>query len=153
LLLALLLLAAAIDGAAGDGALVVVTHPGVAASAAQGRNLADVFRRKLLVDARGNRLVPVNLPGRDPLRRAFSSAVLGRQPEDMESYWNERYFHGISPPPVVASVEAVLRFVAATPGAVGYVPACAVDGRVVVAAELEVGNLPAVSCARRSVEP
>jgi hypothetical protein len=139
------------QGIAAEGALAIVAHPDVAPDSARGRNLVDLFRRKLVVDARGNRLVPVNLPGSDPLRRAFSLAVLGLPPEDMESYWNERYFHGISPPPVVASVEAVLRFVAATPGAVGYVPRCAADGRVVVLAEIVVSGLPDAPCAADTV--
>ncbi len=134
-------------GLAADGTLAIVAHADVTPASARGRNLADLFRRKLLVDARGNRLVPVNLPGSDPVRRAFSLAVLGLPPEEMESYWNERYFHGVSPPPVVASAEAVLRFVAATPGAVGYVPRCAVDARVVVVAEIAVSGVPDAPCA------
>ncbi|MEQ8660459.1 MAG: hypothetical protein RLW62_06545 [Gammaproteobacteria bacterium] len=123
-----------------------MAHPDVDPDSARGRNLADLFRRKLLVDARGNRLVPVNLPGRDPLRRAFSLAVLELPPEEMEGYWNERYFHGVSPPPVVASTEAVLRFVAATPGAVGYVPNCAVDARVAHVGDITVSGVPADPC-------
>ncbi len=39
---------------------------------------------------------------------------------------------GISPPHVVASQEAVMRFVANTPGVIGYVAACKVDKRVKV---------------------
>jgi hypothetical protein len=58
--------------------------------------------------------------------------VFGVDPDMMENYWNEQYFRGISPPPVVASSEAMLRFVEATRGAVGYVPSCEVDSRVVV---------------------
>lgn len=133
--------------AAADATLAIIAHPNVAPASARGRNLVDLFRRKLIVDARGDRLVPVNLPGRDPVRRAFSLAILEMPPEDMESYWNERYFHGISPPPVVASVEAMLRFVAATPGAVGYVPRCALDARVALVAEIEVSGLSADPCA------
>jgi hypothetical protein len=42
----------------------------------------------------------------------------------MERYWNEQYFKGISPPFVLSSMEAVRRFVASTPGAIGYVLDC-----------------------------
>ncbi|MCC7120335.1 MAG: hypothetical protein IT493_02155 [Gammaproteobacteria bacterium] len=94
------------------------------------RELAAIFKRRRRVDAEGAALVPVNLPAPAPLRIAFSRAVFAQDPADLDPYWNERYFHGISPPHVVNSIEAMLRFVAATPGAVGYVPACRADARV-----------------------
>ncbi|MGZ8244148.1 hypothetical protein [Methylomagnum sp.] len=89
-----------------------------------------VYHRKSLVDGQGKRWIPVNLPAADPLRRAFSMAVFESLPEDQEDYWNQQYFHGVNPPDVLASEEAVLRFVAATPGAIGYVRAGRADGRV-----------------------
>jgi hypothetical protein len=91
-----------------------------------------IYNRKSLVDPKGNRWIPVNLPASDPLRRAFSLAVFDALPEEQEEYWNIQYFHGINPPRVLASEEAAIRFVAATPGAVGYVRARLVDGRVKV---------------------
>jgi ABC-type phosphate transport system substrate-binding protein len=91
-----------------------------------------IFNRKSLVDKQGHRWIPVNLPAADPLRRAFSLAVFDALPEDLEEYWNNQYFHGINPPEVLASEEAVLRFVAATPGAIGYVRAPLADRRVKV---------------------
>ncbi|QJD31290.1 hypothetical protein GNH96_02295 [Methylococcus geothermalis] len=89
-----------------------------------------IFKRKSMVDAYGGRWVPVNLPAAHPLRRLFSLTVFDALPEEMEEYWNERYFQGINPPEVLSSEEAVLRFVAATPGAVGYGRAAQVDARV-----------------------
>lgn len=91
-----------------------------------------IFNRKRLVDPQGQRWIPVNLPATDPLRRGFSQALFDALPEDLEDYWNNQYFHGIRPPEVLASEEAVLRFVTATPGAIGYVRAPLVDQRVKV---------------------
>lgn len=91
-----------------------------------------VFNRKSLVDSEGKRWIPVNLPASHPLRRAFSQGVFHALPEDLEEYWNVQYFHGINPPEVLASEEAVLRFVAGTEGAIGYVRASLVDRRVKV---------------------
>lgn len=91
-----------------------------------------VFKRKSMVDTYGGRWIPVNLPAANPLRRMFSLSVFDALPEDMEEYWNEQYFQGINPPEVLSSEEAVLRFVAATPGAVGYIPASRADARVKV---------------------
>lgn len=91
-----------------------------------------VFKRKSMVDTYGGRWIPVNLPAANPLRRMFSLSVFDALPEDMEEYWNEQYFQGINPPEVLSSEEAVLRFVASTPGAVGYIPASRADSRVKV---------------------
>jgi len=93
-------------------------------------DLARIFRRKLRVSATGRVLVPVNLPVSHPLRQAFTRALLGHSPESMRDYWNEQYFHGISPPYVLASQEAVIRFVSHTPGAIAYILDCRLDARV-----------------------
>ena len=95
-------------------------------------DLALIYRRKKLFWDGGARINPVNLLASDPLRQLFSRAILGKSPAEMEGYWNTMYFNGISPPHVLASPEAVLRFVAQTPGAIGYVPFCDADARVKV---------------------
>jgi len=94
--------------------------------------LAAIYRRKRNYWEDGTKIQPVNLPADNPTRRAFSKAVLGYAPEELEQYWNDRYFHGVLPPYVLSSEEAVLRFVAETPGAIGYVPYCDADKRVTV---------------------
>ena len=91
-----------------------------------------IFQRKVEIDPAGNRWIPLNLPVQDPIRRAFSLALFDQLPEDMETYWNEQYFQGIAPPQVLGSEEAVIRFVAATPGAIGYIDRHSVDQRVKV---------------------
>lgn len=95
--------------------------------------VALIFRRKKLFWSDGSRVAPVNLPANHALRQAFSRIVLGLSPEEMEKYWNNMYFHGTSPPFVLSSEEAVMRFVAQTTGSIGYVSYCDVDARVKVA--------------------
>ena len=116
------------------------TEPAIAVVIASGKvrqlgvaELALIYRRKKLFWNEGVRVAPINLQANDPLRQLFSQRVLHTSPEEMERYWNGMYFNGISPPHVVASAEAVLRIVAQTPGAVGYVAYCDVDPRVQVA--------------------
>jgi ABC-type phosphate transport system substrate-binding protein len=144
--LMLLVLAGAARPAVAETIAVIV-----AADSAYNRidkdTLADIYRRKVRLDDDGQAWVPVNLPATDPLRRAFSMILFGREPEDMEQYWNAQYFHGVSPPFVLASAEAVLRFVAKTQGAIGYVEACRVDARVKVLAHLSVpsGEAPGLA--------
>ncbi len=119
-------------------AVLVIAAPGSEPAAITGDELALVYRRqKTLVD--GTRVQPVNLPAAHPLRRWFSQQVLGQPPEAMEGYWRDLYFNGVVPPFVLASEEAVIRFVAATPGAIGYVSACPGDKRVRVLMQLDGG--------------
>ncbi len=84
-----------------------------------------MLRRRFWAD--GRRIAPVNLPASDSIRDRFSRAILGQSPRDLADYWNDLYFHGVEPPPVMESQQAVQLYVARTPGAVGYVTAGALD--------------------------
>jgi len=92
--------------------------------------LASIFLRKTLLWAGGEPIRPVNLAAVHPLRRLFSEWVSGLEPEDLDDYWNDQYFHGVFPPYAVASEEAAIRYVSESAAAIGYVSACAVDERV-----------------------
>jgi ABC-type phosphate transport system substrate-binding protein len=89
-----------------------------------------IYLRKKDYWANGKHIHAVNLPADHPVRLQFSSRILGSLPSAQTDYWNGVYFHGISPPYVVNSEEAVVRYVADTNGAIGYVQACNVDSRV-----------------------
>lgn len=91
--------------------------------------LSLIYWRKKQYWQGGVRIHPVNLHAEHPLRLIFSKAVLGNLPAEQTTYWNGLYFHGTSPPYSVQSEEAVLRYVATTKGAIGYVDACKVDTR------------------------
>ena len=89
-----------------------------------------IYWRKQLYWPKGQRIKPVNLRPDHPLRQQFSQIILGSPPKKQIDYWNGQYFNGILPPYSVNSEEAVLRYVAQTSGAIGYVDACHVDSRV-----------------------
>jgi hypothetical protein len=121
---------------AAELSIVTIVAPGSPHRSSKSADLASIFRRLLRFTKTGEAIVPVNLPLSDPLREGFTLSLYGVKPEAMEAYWNERYFHGVSPPHVVASSEAMLRFVASTPNAIGYVLSCQVDERVVILTSL-----------------
>ena len=141
LLATLVLVGANIPEASATGnevAIAVVVGRGQAGSAPLSPALvAGIFARKRQLWRDRSPIVPVNLPASHPLRRNFSRWVFDKTPEEMQDYWNDQYFHGVVPPPVLASEEAVLRFVASTPGAIGYVSTCVADRRVEVLAVLQ----------------
>jgi hypothetical protein len=101
-------------------------------------NLTDIFLKRIQVDDDRHAIVPLNLGSTDPLRITFSLSLLGERPGDRQRYWTERYFQGIAPPYTVNSQEAMLRYVADTAGAIGYVVSCQVDSRVHIAAHLPI---------------
>lgn len=119
----------------------VITAPGATERRLTSESISLIFRRKQNYWENGTRIQPVNLPPANSLRRAFSQSVLGHRPEGMEDYWRAMYFHGVLPPHVLASEEAVIIFVSSTPGAIGYVSACVPQHGVDVV--LMVGELPA----------
>jgi hypothetical protein len=93
-------------------------------------DLASVYWRKKLYDNHGNPLHPANLSSDHPLRLRFSQQVLHSSPRSQVGYWNELYFHGTQPPYTVESQEAMIRYVAYTENAIGYIDACKIDERV-----------------------
>ena len=108
--------------------IAIVVNSDELAVAANELNL--IYWRKQLYWPKGQRIKPVNLRPEHPLRQQFSQIILGSPPKKQIDYWNGQYFNGILPPYSVNSEEAVLRYVAQTSGAIGYVDACRVDSRV-----------------------
>ena len=125
-----------------ESGIVVIMAPGSAPVKLAREQLALIFKAKKNFWEDGTRVQPVNLPVSHPVRRAFSMQIFKQNPEEMDDYWSDMYFHGVLPPFVLSSEEAVIRFVAATPGAIAYVSHCAADRRVVVILQID----SSVSC-------
>ena len=134
---ALVLVVLAGAASAGDTTpLAVVMHPTRHATLTRDDVALIYLRRKRFWDD-GTPIVPLNLAGGSPMRAAFTDAVLRQSERVLADYWNRQYFYGILPPATLASTEAVLRYVASDPNAIGYVPASAVDGSVAVLIRIE----------------
>lgn len=123
------LLSGIIQEASAEVLAVIVPHShGIHQT--ESNELSLIFWRKKLYWADGKRIQTLNYAANNPLRLQFSLSILKSAPETQTDYWNGLYFHGISPPHVVSSQEAMLRYVADTPGAIGYIDACKLDDRV-----------------------
>lgn len=94
--------------------------------------LTLIYLRKKLYSSEGKRIIPINLPSNHVVRKQFSSVILGGLPEAQAEYWNEAYYHGITPPHVVGSEDAAIKFVEITPSAIAYVNACKLNDAVKV---------------------
>ena len=83
---------------------------------------AKLFYKKQRAWPNGDAAVPVDLVEQSPVRRAFSTRVLGKDAGAMKGYWQQMIFTGKGVPPIEKASELeAIAFVAATPGAVAYV--------------------------------
>lgn len=136
LVLAILLLLFATPGSDAGDPLAVIVHPERQGTLSAG-DVAHIYLRRKRFWENGTPIVPLNLPSGTPLRGRFSTAVLGQTDAQLALYWNRQYFYGILPPSTLVSTEAVQRYVASDPNAIGYVPASEVGGSVRVVLRVE----------------
>lgn len=127
---------------AASSQMAIITAPGTPRLAFNQNTLRNIYLKKIFVDGSGQRLTPVNLPSGAPLRGAFAHTILHMDDGQLQDYWDKQYFQGVSPPYVLASPDAVVQFVAKTPGAIGYVAACQVDASVRVVMTVTLPSRP-----------
>src|SRR5690242_14052055 len=116
----MLLLCAGMRAASEPPALVVIVHP-TRIGTVDREEVTRIFRGRQRFWGDGSAVVPLNLPAGTPLRERFSRLVLHEDSAQLATEWNEQYFHGLLPPAVLASSDAVKRYVAYEPRAIGYV--------------------------------
>jgi ABC-type phosphate transport system substrate-binding protein len=134
-LLTLALFLVATSARPADVAIVVIVHP----SRNQPLPLDDVariFLKKQRFWDDGAPIVPLNREAESPLRERFSRRVFGMSSSALAAYWNDQYFLGTFPPVTLSSTEAVKRYVASDPNAIGYVETSSVDSTVRVVLDL-----------------
>jgi ABC-type phosphate transport system substrate-binding protein len=98
--------------------------------------LSSIFLKQAPKWNDGKAILPVDQSVRSEVRRSFSGDVLAQGIVEVQIYWQRRMGLGVTPPPVKASDEEVVAFVASTPGAIGYVSPAAVLPDTVRAVEL-----------------
>jgi len=116
--------------ASATDAIVVIVSGNSPDYSIQRVKLRDIYLKKIFLDDSGQPFIPVNLPPGNPLRRSVTEILFNKTIQQLQNYWNQRYFQGIAPPYVLDSQEAVVQFVAKTPGAIGYIASCRLDARV-----------------------
>ena len=108
------------------GGYQIVVNPSNPAAAVSAAQLSRMFLKKLPKWDHGATVVPVDQPAEAAVRAEFSKAVHGKAVAAVAAYWQQQIFAGRDVPPAEkAGDEAVLAFVRANPGAVGYVSAAA----------------------------
>lgn len=121
------------DAAAQAAPFVVVVHKQNPVSTISRADAAALFLKRAVRWPGGAAARPVNQPSRSLITVAFSAGVLRQAPSAVEAYWQQQIFSGrATPPPERPGDAAVVEYVAANPGAIGYVSAGAVTATVKV---------------------
>jgi ABC-type phosphate transport system substrate-binding protein len=107
--------------AAGAQDVVLVANKGVQISEIKDAALRAIFTGDKTRFPDGSHAVPVTLKG-GPVHEVFLRNHVGESPEEFRSQWNKVVFTGQGAmPKAFDSESALIEYVAATPGAVGYV--------------------------------
>jgi len=103
-------------------AFVVIVHPGNPTTSLSKGNLSKMFLKQKTSWGHGPAVTPVDHPVKSPVRRAFSSSVLGRSAPSIKAYWSQQIFSGRGVPPAQKrSDAAVVAHVLRKAGGIGYV--------------------------------
>lgn len=104
-----------------EGRYQIIVHPGVKGTQIPRTTLSSIFQKKAPRWGDGSPVLPVDQSMRSPVRQSFAADVLQQPMVEVQMFWSRRMARGVMPPPVKQTDEDVVKFVAATPGAIGYV--------------------------------
>jgi ABC-type phosphate transport system substrate-binding protein len=106
-----------------DARFRVIVHPGVKGAQIPRAALSSIFLKQAPKWGDGTAAQPVDQSLRSAVRMSFSADVLQQALVEVQVYWQRQIASGRVPPPVKASDEEIVSYVASTPGAIGYVSA------------------------------
>lgn len=117
-------LAFATRSLAAEQTFKVIVHPDNPVTSIDRGFLRDAYLKKAKEWSGDGAIRPVDLTAKFSVRTKFTEDVLRKTPAQLKNYWNQQIFSGKGvPPPEAESTAAVIKYVLANPGAVGYIPA------------------------------
>jgi ABC-type phosphate transport system substrate-binding protein len=118
--------------AAGELAgFVIVVNPENPVAEVSRDFLREAFLKKASSWPGGEPVRPVDLSRRFGAREGFARDVLKKTLPQLKRYWNQQVFSGKGvPPPELDSEKAIIAYVLANKGAIGYLPAGSEPGGV-----------------------
>jgi ABC-type phosphate transport system substrate-binding protein len=116
-------------GAAAD--LVVVVNPKSGVDKLNRDEVVNIFLGRYRQLPSGMPALPADLPATQPDKAVFYRLLVDKELAEINSYWARLIFSGRTVPPKQSTGnDDLLKWVAATPGAIGYIERSKVDGRV-----------------------
>ena len=132
--MALLLMAGSVSAQA---QLVVVIYPKSGVDKLSRAEVTNIFLGRFRQLPGGVAAQPVDLPASQGEKAGFYRALVNKELPEINAYWARLVFSGrTSPPRQGLGNEDVLRYVATTPGGIGYLERSKVDSRVRIVLEL-----------------
>ena len=102
--------------------VAVITHPGVKEIGLSKDKLARIYLGKLKKYSNGTKIKAVDLPNDSSAHKKFYQAVVKKSASAMNRYWSKVKYTGKGKPPKKLNSEReVLKWVASTKGAIGYI--------------------------------
>lgn len=84
------------------------------------RVLKDIYlKKRTFID--DNEIVPINLEAQSEVRLSFEEEVLGMDRDEINNFWIEGHYKGITPPIVQKSEKGLKLFIKNVEGAIGYI--------------------------------
>ncbi|MCC6246078.1 MAG: hypothetical protein IT353_24810 [Gemmatimonadaceae bacterium] len=107
-----------------SASFVVIVHPANPTTELKRAAIKDFFLKRRVDWTPTLAAEPIDLAPKLTARSLFSRDVLALSTTAVTNYWMQEIFEGgKTPPPVMSTAAAAVAFVAATPGAIAYVPA------------------------------
>jgi ABC-type phosphate transport system substrate-binding protein len=121
------------SGAAAAEAVVAVVSAKNPIGSLSKPQIADIFMGKANRFPDGNPAVPIDQAEGSAARDGFYLGVAGKSPAQVKAHWSKIIFTGRGQPPKeLADGNAVKKYLAAHPNAIGYLEQSQVDGSVKV---------------------
>ena len=109
-------------GAQDASAYKLIVHPSNPTTQLTRLKVGEMFLKKAPRWSDGHPVMPVEPPGKSPVRQRFTLEIYGKQVIAISAYWQQMIFGGKGvPPPEKSSDADVVAYVRETPGAIGYV--------------------------------
>jgi ABC-type phosphate transport system substrate-binding protein len=131
LLACIAVIATAVPSAAEEHGFKVIVHPSNSVDSVDRDFLRDAYLGKA-TEWGGETIRPIDLVKKYPARNQFTKHVLRKTPAQLRTYWTQRIFSGKGVPPPESDADAVIKYVLANKGAVGYLPADVDHGKAKV---------------------
>ncbi len=113
--------------------VAVIVHPSSGVDSLSEDDVARLFLGKTKSFPNGNQAVPINQNEGSATRDKFNEAVCKKNASQYKAYWSQLVFTGKGTPPKEGGDDAAVKaLVAATPNAISYIDASAVDASVKV---------------------
>ena len=122
--------------------IVVIVNKANPVQALSRDELRPIFQTRKATWPDGTRIQPLDLQDDNPVRHGFGAAVLGLDPDRVARYWIDRKIRGGERPPAKLSTPAlIVRMVASSKGAIGYVNVVDANATVKIVARVHDGQV------------